>query len=326
VPFGQKLRELRKSKGLTQRELADKVGVSFTYLSKIENGAMQPPRGKTIIALANALDTNPDELFGLAKKVPSQLLEHINPEVIKLIRALQDKNEQPVSALIRLYQRVAELEVELTRARKERGEKERMEFFRALIANSQDAILVLNKNMELLYESPSASHMLGFEGDSLVGRDPLGIVHPDDLSRVANMLQQLAQSPGENMRLIGRTLGKDGRGGRMIEATAYSMVHIPEVKGVVVNLRDITEREQEIKDAFGMDRNALKAQDYKLTESEMHVLTLMAKGLSNRKIAEKLILSPSTVRFHVSNILHKLGASSRTEAVALAMREHLVEQ
>ena len=326
MTFGQRLRELRKAKGLTQRELADRVGISFTYLSKIENGAMQPPRGKTITDLANALDTDADELFGLAKKVPAQFLEHINPEVIKLIRALQDRNEQPVSALMRLYQRVAELEVELARARKERGEKERMEFFRALIANSQDAILVLNKEMELLYESPSAARMLGIEAGPLVGRDPLGIVHPDDVSRVANVLQQLAQSPGEIIRLIGRTLGKEGKGGRVIEATAHSMVHIPEVKGIVVNLRDITEREQELEKAFGTNRTTLKQRDYKLTASEMPVLTLMAKGLSNPQIAEKLVISPSTVRFHVSNILHKLGASTRTEAAALAMREHLVKQ
>jgi PAS domain S-box-containing protein len=326
MTFGQRLRELRKAKGLTQRELADRVGLSFTYLSKIENEAMPPPRVKTITALAKALDTDADELFGLAKKVPSQFIDHINPAVIKLIRALRDGNEQPVSALIRLYQRVAELEVELARARKEQGEKERMEFFHALIANSQDAILVLNKEMELLYESPSAGQLFGFEGASLVGRDPLGIVHPDDLSRVANMLQQLAQSPGEIIRLIGRTLGKEGKGGRVIEATAYSMVHIPEVKGVVVNLRDITEREQQLKDAFGMDRTALKIKDYKLTASERQVLIFMAEGLSNPMIAEKLVLSPATVRFHVSNILRKLGVASRTEAVALAMREHLIEK
>jgi len=326
MTFGQRLRELRKAQGLSQRELASRVGISFTYLSKLENGAMHPPRGKTITALANALDTDADELFGLAKKVPSQFLDHVNPAVIKLIRTLRDGNEQPVSALIRLYQRVAELEVELTRARKERGDKEQMAFFHALIDNSQDAILVLNKNMELLYESPSASHMFGFEGDSLVGRDPLGIVHPDDLSRVANMLQQLAQSPGETTRLIGRTLGKEGRGGRVIEATAHSMVHIPEVNGVVVNLRDITEREQELIEAFGMDRKALKQKDYKLTASEGQVLAFMAEGLSNPKIAEKLVLSPATVRFHVSNILRKLGVTTRTEAVALAMREQLIER
>jgi PAS domain S-box-containing protein len=325
MTFGQRLRELRKAKGLTQRELAEKVSVSFTYLSKIENGAMPPPRGKTIIALANALDADADELFGLAKKVPSQFLEHINPEVIKLIRALRDGEEQPVSGLMRLYQRTGELESELMRARKELGTKERMEFFRSLVVNSQDAILVLNKDLELLYESPSAARLFGFEEGSIVGKDPLSIVHPDDLSRVANMLQYLAQRPGETICLIGRTIVKDGKS-RVIEATAHSMVHIPEVKGIVVNLRDITEREQELQEAFGSDRTTLKHKDYKLTASEGQVLIFMAEGLSNPKIAEKLVLSPATVRFHVSNILRKLGVATRTEAVALAIRQHLVDK
>ena len=45
----------------------------------------------------------------------------------------------------------------------------------------------------------------------------------------------------------------------------------------------------------------------------------------NRAIAERLIISPSTADFHVSNILGKLGVSSRTEAVALAVQHHIVD-
>jgi NarL family two-component system response regulator LiaR len=61
-----------------------------------------------------------------------------------------------------------------------------------------------------------------------------------------------------------------------------------------------------------------------LTEREREVLALMAKGLNNIQIAQKLVISASTTKFHVSNILTKLGVSTRTEAVALAVRNHLV--
>lgn len=66
------------------------------------------------------------------------------------------------------------------------------------------------------------------------------------------------------------------------------------------------------------------AKDYDLTGREREILTLMVEGMSNSGIAEKLFLSRSTVKFHVSNILSKLEVTSRTEAVALAVKNNLV--
>lgn len=63
-----------------------------------------------------------------------------------------------------------------------------------------------------------------------------------------------------------------------------------------------------------------------LTEREREVLDLMVKGLDNNEIAERLIVSRSTVKFHVSNILSKLLVTSRTEAVVVAIQHHLVSQ
>jgi len=61
-----------------------------------------------------------------------------------------------------------------------------------------------------------------------------------------------------------------------------------------------------------------------LTEREREVLSLMIEGLSNTQIAGRLTVSPSTIKSHVSNILSKLGVASRTEAVTLALRNHIV--
>lgn len=60
-----------------------------------------------------------------------------------------------------------------------------------------------------------------------------------------------------------------------------------------------------------------------LTPREREVLTLMVKGMSNPEIAERLAISLSTVKFHISSILSKLGVASRAEAVALAWQYHL---
>jgi NarL family two-component system response regulator LiaR len=61
-----------------------------------------------------------------------------------------------------------------------------------------------------------------------------------------------------------------------------------------------------------------------LTEREREVLALMVEGLNNTQIAGRLTVSPSTIKSHVSNVLSKLGVSSRTEAVTLALRNRIV--
>jgi NarL family two-component system response regulator LiaR len=62
-----------------------------------------------------------------------------------------------------------------------------------------------------------------------------------------------------------------------------------------------------------------------LSERELDVLILIAQGLSNQDIAEKLTVSVATVRFHVTNILTKLQLENRTQAALFAVREGLID-
>jgi NarL family two-component system response regulator LiaR len=64
---------------------------------------------------------------------------------------------------------------------------------------------------------------------------------------------------------------------------------------------------------------------FDLTEREREVLALMVQGLNNNEIADRLVVSRSTAKFHVSSILSKLEATSRTEAVAIALQNGLVK-
>jgi DNA-binding NarL/FixJ family response regulator len=61
-----------------------------------------------------------------------------------------------------------------------------------------------------------------------------------------------------------------------------------------------------------------------LSERELEILQMVASGKSNRAVAEQLSISENTVKYHLKNILQKLGVSNRTEAVTLAMQKGLL--
>ncbi len=63
---------------------------------------------------------------------------------------------------------------------------------------------------------------------------------------------------------------------------------------------------------------------YHLTEREVEVLTLIVEGLNNLDIAERLYLSRSTVKYHISSLFIKLGVTNRSEAISLALKNNLV--
>jgi NarL family two-component system response regulator LiaR len=67
-----------------------------------------------------------------------------------------------------------------------------------------------------------------------------------------------------------------------------------------------------------------KVQDFGLTGRELEILQLMTEGLNNGEIAAKLVISPSTVKFHIANILHKMNVETRAEAIVLAAKNNLV--
>lgn len=89
--FGQALRELRRSKDITQRGLAEKVGVDFSYISKIENDRLPPPAADTIVKICSAMEAPPDTLLALSGKIPSELRNSIgsSPGAMQFVRSAQ---------------------------------------------------------------------------------------------------------------------------------------------------------------------------------------------------------------------------------------------
>lgn len=329
MTFGQRLRELRKAKGMTQRELSQETGISFAYVSKLETGVMLPPRQNVILALAKAFgadNADTDELFGLAKKMPPDLLKHVDTEMIKMLRSLMDEEETPAHELATLRRRVPELQASGTQSMQLKKRPGRQgDAFRALVENSPDGIVILGSELEVIYENRSATQILGYELGEFVGRDTLGVIHPDDLSRAAHGLTRMIQTPGDasTSRAQLRVRHKDGTW-RVIDAVTNNLLHNPAVRGIIIHFRKISRRFRDEGATAEAEAVSAMAKEYHLTKSEHRVLTLIAEGRSNPQIAEQLVVSPSTVRFHASNIIWKLGATSRTEAAAIAVRRHLV--
>ena len=75
IDFGSHLRNLRKERRMTQQQLADAVGIDFTYLSKVENGRVAPPSEDTIREIARELQIDSEDLVLCAGKVDPALKE-----------------------------------------------------------------------------------------------------------------------------------------------------------------------------------------------------------------------------------------------------------
>jgi transcriptional regulator with XRE-family HTH domain len=105
LTFGEHLKRARIAKKISQRELATKVGVDFTYLSKIENNRMAPPSEETIRKIADFLGESADSLILLANKIPSDYKEMLKssdrvPLLFRKISNLSpEKQEQALEAI-----------------------------------------------------------------------------------------------------------------------------------------------------------------------------------------------------------------------------------
>lgn len=121
--------------------------------------------------------------------------------------------------------------------------REREEYFRALIENSLDGIAILNEDLTIRYESPSAEHILGYAPEEMVGRGALEFLHPDDAEIARKGFEALSRHPAQAVPATVRLLHKDGSW-RVIEGTTHNLLGDPIVKGIVVNYRDVTERKE----------------------------------------------------------------------------------
>ena len=94
--FGELLREKRRAAGLSQRQLADRAGVDFSYISKLENGRLPAAADDTVVRICAILGCPAEEFFTAAKKLPTELGESLVGEPAA-IRFLQEASRLQLS-------------------------------------------------------------------------------------------------------------------------------------------------------------------------------------------------------------------------------------
>ncbi len=146
-------------------------------------------------------------------------------------------------------------------------------------------------------------------GDELVSAWLLAVAALEQFGHVFEVARSRARLAAV-LRAVGRT-AEAGQQARLAGATAHRL-------GARPLLAELG--------AAGVRRAEASRRDEGLTPRELEVLALVAQGRSNRDIGRQLYISAKTVSVHVSNILAKLGAEGRTEAVALARRSGLLGQ
>ena len=111
--FGSRIKELRKKRNISQRELAQKAGIDFTYLSKIENNKAEPPSEDLVRNLAKELECDPLELIYLSQRVPAEDQKTIiespkewqlifrktreKPELLESIKSLVEEGDNEIN-------------------------------------------------------------------------------------------------------------------------------------------------------------------------------------------------------------------------------------
>ena len=122
--------------------------------------------------------------------------------------------------------------------------RRREQHFRSLIESSADILAVLSGSGRLRFVSPSVEKILGYRQEELRGRKVFHLIHPEDLPALkAQAWRSQAAAGGAARQLAFRVRHSDGSW-RTLEATARSLLAHPDIRGIVANVRDVSERQQ----------------------------------------------------------------------------------
>ncbi|HVL81943.1 MAG TPA: PAS domain S-box protein [Actinomycetota bacterium] len=125
--------------------------------------------------------------------------------------------------------------------------------FEALMAQSSDAVLVAGPDGMIRYATPPVERILGLHAARIVGTRVVDLVEPDDRPRLHLLNSRAVMDPGQSQSDVFRIRHSDGTW-RHIEWMSMSAMHIPEVGGLILNLRDVTRRHRSEQERQALER------------------------------------------------------------------------
>src|SRR2546425_696349 len=153
-------------------------------------------------------------------------------------------NAQLLEEVAALHQQGAEITAAESETRQgEGGLRRSEEYFRLLIENASDVIIVLNSDGTVRYQSPSAERVLGYKPEDAIGKSGFEFIHPDDLPNVTNAFADAIKSPGATLSIEMRARHRDSSW-RMLEAIGNNLLNNPVVAGVFFKTHEITQRKR----------------------------------------------------------------------------------
>lgn len=196
-----------------------------------------------------------------------------------------------------------------------------------VLGRTADAMVAIDGDLNIVGWNDAATRLLGYEANEALGRPCHEVMCWDDRHGETICDGQCpATSIGDPDELVEtrEVLGRSAAGRRLwlSASTIVPPVELRDEVRLVHLLREVSftpEVEKLLVERLGGSSDGPGPLDV-LTAREREVLQLLTEGLDGTAVAERLFVSPATVRNHVQHILTKLGVHSRVEAVALALR------
>jgi PAS domain S-box-containing protein len=213
-----------------------------------------------------------------------------------------------------------------------------------LLESTADGAFAVNSNLEIVYWNQAAQEILGFDQDSTIGHPCYQVLQGLDegnrpfckaFCRVADAMSKREPVTSYDMRAL------TSKGDRQwLNMSVVYQQGAEDEDALIIHLFRDRMHNKDFETLFSrvleaaLNGNGLPAEVStsndarslfeELTAREREVLALLAEGLSTRDIAQRLVISPNTVRNHVQHILQKLHVHSRAEAVAVTIRHGFI--